>query len=77
MTVPVERTRAIQNVHDFLVSLLDPKTTPRVPKEIRRRAGSLLKHYPTGFDLMQLAKALPDKWGPPRRDRMFAEIWKR
>ena len=49
MTVPYERTRAVLNTEQFLLDLLDPKKTPRIPKDIRRRAGSLLKHYPSKF----------------------------
>ena len=51
MTIPIERTRAVLNTRDFLRDLLDPKKTPRIPKEVRRRAGSLLRHYPSDYDL--------------------------
>lgn len=51
MTLPFERTRAVLNVEQFLLDLCDPQKTPRIPKEIRRRAGSLLKHYPSKFDM--------------------------
>lgn len=51
MTIPSERTRAVLNTEQFLVDLLDPKKTPRVPKDIRRRAGSLLRHYPSQYDM--------------------------
>lgn len=51
MTVPVERTNAVLNTQEFLYSLLDPKKTPRVPKEIREQAHHLLRHYPTKFDM--------------------------
>lgn len=51
MTLPYERTNAIANVERFLMDLCDPQKTPRIPKVIRRRAGSLLKHYPTSFDM--------------------------
>jgi hypothetical protein len=47
MTMPFERKYAVINTREFLLELLDPKKTPRVPREIRRRAGQLLKHYPT------------------------------
>lgn len=33
------------------MDLLDPKKTPRVPKDIRRRASSLLRHYPSQYDM--------------------------
>lgn len=51
MTLPFERTRAVVNVEQFLMDLCDPQRTPKIPKEIRRRAGSLLKHYPSKFDM--------------------------
>lgn len=51
MTVPVERTNAVLWTHDFLVELLDPKATPRVPKSIRDQARRLLRHYPSGFHM--------------------------
>lgn len=54
MTLPYERTNAVKNTEQFLLELCDPKKTPRIPKEIRRRAGRLLKHYPSSFD-MQMA----------------------
>lgn len=51
MTIPVERYNAVLNVRGFLYSLADAKLTPRIPKAIRKEALSLLKHYPTKFDL--------------------------
>ena len=51
MTIPSERTRAVLNTEQFLMDLLDPKKTPRVPKDIRRRASSLLRHYPSQYDM--------------------------
>jgi hypothetical protein len=51
MTIPSERTRAVLYTQDFLKDLLDPTKTPRVPKEIRRRAHSLLRHYPSDYDM--------------------------
>jgi hypothetical protein len=35
MTMPNERRWAVNNTRQFLVDLMDPKKTPRVPKEIR------------------------------------------
>jgi hypothetical protein len=51
MTLPYERTYAVLNTQEFLRSLLDPKRTPGVPKVIRERAASLLKHYPSKYDM--------------------------
>lgn len=63
MTVPDERTRALKHTRDFLYSLLDPKRTPRVPKEIRQRARSCLKHYPGDLYLEVTQRRLPEIWG--------------
>lgn len=51
MTIPYERYNSIINTEKFLLDLIDNKTTPRIPKAIRLRALSLLKHYPTKFDM--------------------------
>ena len=56
MTLPDERTRAIQNARIFLQNLLDPKKTPKVPRNVRLQARSVLKHFPTNLDLQQAAK---------------------
>jgi len=55
MTVPNERTNAVNHTRDFLYDLLDPKATPRVPKAIRQRAHSLLRHYPSDYDMDTIA----------------------
>lgn len=54
MTMPFERTWAVLNTREFLLNLLDPKKTPRVPKDIRRQAGRLLKHYPTKYSFEEM-----------------------
>ncbi len=46
MTLPDERYRAVRATREFLVDLLDPKKTPKVPRAIRDRAGRCLRHYP-------------------------------
>lgn len=51
MTTPIERLYAVRNTREFLLQLLNPKETPRTPMSIRKRAGELLKHYPTDFDM--------------------------
>jgi len=63
MTIPIERAWAIRNVEWFLKSLLDPKETPKVPKEIRKRAARLLKHYPSQFYIEQAQKLAPSVFG--------------
>lgn len=63
MTIPIERTRAVNKAREFLYDLLDPKKTPRIPKAIREKALRVLKHYPGFYDLKQSAKTSPDIWG--------------
>jgi hypothetical protein len=60
MTLPHERFRAVTEVERFLMALVDPSVTPRVPSVVRRRAGLLLRHYPTLFDIERTADVAPD-----------------
>ena len=60
MTLPNERYFSIVNTEQFLLDLLDPKKTPRVPKEIREQARRCLRHYPRRYDLDLLATKCPD-----------------
>ena len=63
MTVPSERTRAVQHTRDFLRRLLDRRETPRVPKEIRKEAYWCLRHYPGNMDLATSHERIPEIWG--------------
>jgi len=60
MTLPDERYRAIMWAKNLCEDLLDPKKTPKVPKDIRRRALSVLRHFPDEYFLSMLAEARPD-----------------
>jgi len=60
MTLPDERYRAIVWAKHFCEDLLDPKKTPRVSKDIRRQALSVLRHFPDEYYLSMLAEARPD-----------------
>ena len=46
MTLPYEEVHSLNGVRQFLYDLLDPKKTPRVPREVRLRAHRLCKHFP-------------------------------
>ena len=46
MTLPDEAHRAVIQTRQFLINLLDPQKTPRVPSAIRVQARRLVKHYP-------------------------------
>jgi hypothetical protein len=54
MTLPDEERRALIYARDFLVSLLDPKKTPKVPKKIRQEAYQRLRHYPSDYRINEL-----------------------
>jgi hypothetical protein len=60
VTLPDERYRALKWAEQLLQDLLDPKVTPRVPRHIRQRARSVLRHYPGSYYIEQLARARPD-----------------
>jgi hypothetical protein len=60
MTLPDERYRAVKMAEQLLKDLCDPKKTPRVPREIRQRARSALRHYPTEYDMKKTAQTSPD-----------------
>lgn len=46
-----EEKRSIEQVRQFLFDLLDPKKTPKVPRNIRMRARQVVKHYPIMLDM--------------------------
>jgi hypothetical protein len=60
MTLPDERYRAVRYTEQFLKDLCDRSKTPRLPREIRQRAYSLLRHYPTEYHLDRLSENSPD-----------------
>ncbi len=55
MTVPNERTNAVKHTRSFLLDLTNPQKTPRIPKAIRQRALSLLRHYPNDYEMDTIA----------------------
>jgi len=63
VTIPSERKSAVLRTEKFLVSLCDPKQTPRVPSAVREEARRLLKHYPSGFHMDQASEQAPEVFG--------------
>jgi len=63
MTLPNERRMSILRTEDFLKDLLDPSKTPRVPKEIRQRASSCLRHFPSEYHMNQAKELAPKIFG--------------
>ena len=72
MTLPDERYRAVMQTEKFLVEILN---TPRVPKAIKERARSCLRHYPNGWDMKRAALGAPDVFAEQMEDvaRLFAQ----
>ena len=60
MTLPDERYRSMIWADRLLKDLCDPSKTPRVPKEIRARAGSVLRHWPGEYYIDRLAEEAPE-----------------
>ncbi len=60
MTLPDERYRSVLMAQQLLRDLLDPKTTPRIPREIRDRARHCLRHYPGSWDMHRAAEGAPE-----------------
>lgn len=63
MTLPYERKNAVKWTQRFLLDLSNPRITPRVPKEIRERARSLLRHYPLDIDMDRAGEEAPNIFG--------------
>ena len=58
MTLPDERYRAVKWAASFL-SRLAGGDIPRVPKAVRDEARSILRHYPTVWDMDRAAREAP------------------
>jgi hypothetical protein len=61
MTTPDERYRAMLEGMRLIEDLLIPQVTPRVPGAIRERARWIMRHYPSQYELEQLAVKAPDQ----------------
>lgn len=59
MTLPDERYRAVKHTKDFLQRLASGHYA-RIPKAVRQEANSLLRHYPSDWDMQRAATAAPD-----------------
>lgn len=61
--MPNERFYAIRNTRAFLVELMDPKKTPRIPKEIRLKAYYAIKHFPGEHHMEKVRELAPEIFG--------------
>ncbi len=57
--MPDERYRSVLMAKKFMEELCRSDLTPRVPKSIRERAYSILRHYPTEWDMKVAAEGAP------------------
>jgi len=67
MTLPDERYRAVLAAERLLKDLCDPSVTPRVPRAVRARASSALRHYPGVWDMDRAAHHAPEVFQSPNR----------
>jgi hypothetical protein len=58
MTLPDERYRAVKWAESFLSRLAGGEIR-RVPKAVRDEARSILRHYPSSWDMSRAAEAVP------------------
>ena len=59
MTLPDERYRAVIQTRRFLLDLCNSEHTPRVPKLVRETARSMLRHYPSDWEMQTAAREAP------------------
>ena len=75
MTLPDERYRSVIQTQKFLLEILN---TPRVPKSIKDGARYCLRHYPSEWDMQQVAEASPHVFAERMEDvtRLFKQYEK-
>jgi len=60
MTLPDERYRAVMWAGRFLERLRYSSETPRGPLKIRQEARSILRHFPSDWDMKRASDGAPD-----------------
>ena len=48
---PQQQVASVVATRDFLLRLINTKETPRIPREVRREARALLRHFPIADEL--------------------------
>lgn len=76
MTLADERYRSLVQTRKFLMELLSPHMTPRVPKIIRQRASSLLRHWPVDYHLEEMCRLMPQHFAK-EMDPLYRMVKKR
>jgi len=59
MTLPDERYRAVTHTQQFLIRLAGGHYA-RTPKAVRDEARSILRHYPSDYDMNRAAEGAPE-----------------
>lgn len=72
LTLPDERTRAVRKARRFLIRLLNPKLTPKVPRAVREEAAAILKHFPWHSDIIRMVTEMPDTFGKLEKHEMLS-----
>ena len=61
MTLPDERYRAVLWASRFLGEVAhDKKKYPRISKQVRQEAYSILRHFPSDWDMKRVADQVPE-----------------
>jgi len=69
MTLPDERYRAVMWAERFLRDLAhNTKDYPRIPKKVRGEAYSILRHFPSQWDMDRASNGAPDVFQPRMED---------
>jgi len=55
---PQQQMAAMIGVRDFLLRLTNTKESPRIPREVRREARTIMRHYPPEHELRPLLDKL-------------------
>ena len=58
---PNQQLEAMVGAREFLLRLTDTKETPRIPREVRREARAIMRHFPPEHELRPLLIKLLEK----------------
>lgn len=61
ISTPLQQVSSVVATRDFLLRLINPKVTPRIPREVRREARALLRHYPPADQLRPALEQILDE----------------
>jgi len=61
MTLPHEQVYSLINTRNFLLDLMSPAKTPRVPAPVRKRARDCLRHYPWESEMNTILEKVAPK----------------